>query len=48
MPAISCPKSRCQWKSDDLSEATAMLMVNLHLKAEHEMKSEEKKAGAKT
>ena len=45
MPVITCPKSRCTWKTDDLGEATAMRLIELHLGAEHEMDVKDKKEG---
>ena len=42
MPAITCPKSRCTWKTDDLTEETAMKLIELHLLSEHEVEAEKK------
>ena len=42
MPPITCPKSRCTFKTDDLSEAMALKMVELHLLSEHEVETKEK------
>ena len=44
MPVVTCPKSRCQWKSDDLTEETAMRLVEMHLLAEHEVETDKKKS----
>ena len=36
MVVISCPKSRCTWKSDDLEADLVKWTVELHLETEHE------------
>ena len=49
MMILSCPKSRCTWKTDDVGETTGLKLIELHLTAKHGEKDVKQKAqgGAK-
>ena len=42
---MSCTKSRCTWKWDDVSEEMAYKLVTLHLQTEHETTLDKKNSG---
>ena len=39
MPELTCTKSRCQWKTPDVSEQTGLKLIEMHLASEHEIKT---------
>ena len=47
MPVLSCPKSRCGWKTDDVKDDTGLKLIEMHLSAEHEKDEKGKKKDTK-
>ena len=40
MVELTCPRSRCTWKTEELEIEVAKWMIDKHLQAEHEVKTE--------